>query len=444
LARHFVWNQPKDQKIVREPEAKQTFLKSTRTLCPECLIPLEGTVWEAADSRVFLERTCPAHGSTRSLISSNRSGYYLRDEVPHPPPSQDTCGGPKASHRTCLALLEITDACNLSCEACYAESPAGKHHPKEELLKRLDIFIQDRGPLDILQISGGEPTIHPDFFEILDSCRDREISHIMVNTNGIVLAKDPSFAKRLTERMPNLEIYLQLDGLSREPHIKLRGKDLLEVKQQAIQAIIRHNIPTTLVCTVVDQINKDELGELLRLGLRIPQLRGITYQPATYSGRYELEETTLSRSTVSDVLDAIADQTDGQFRPDDFRPLPCSDPNCCTFTFAHRPASGPAVPVPRLMDVDSQLDQLADRIHFTTEDTGGCCGGAPQKEELFRVVIKPFMDRFTYDQQRIDECCVHIIDRQGQGVSFCEYNVLHRKNDLVQINKPRILARASS
>lgn len=410
-------------------------LKETQTLCPECLNALPGQVVERND-QVFLERTCPTHGHQSALISSSRSGYYLRHEVPHPPPDdQSSCCGPSPVHRTCLGLLEITDACNLTCEACYANSPAGVHHSMASLLERLDRFIASRGPLDILQLSGGEPTIHPQFFDILDACKARDIRHIMVNTNGIKLARDDKFAAELAKRKPNLEVYLQLDGLSSAPHQTLRGADLLSLKQKAIEAIVDADIPTTLVCTVVDGVNTNELGELLQLGLRIPQLRGITYQPATFTGRYELPKTLHQRSTVSDIISALDVQTQGQFAQSDFRPLPCSDPNCCTFTFAHRPPHQKAVPIPRLMDVDEQLNELADRIHFIPEDAGGCCGGAPQKDDLFRVVVKPFMDRYTYDQDRIDECCVHIIDSEGVGRSFCEYNVLHRTNDLVKIGR---------
>jgi uncharacterized radical SAM superfamily Fe-S cluster-containing enzyme len=411
-------------------------LKATRTLCPTCLADVDGWTFEL-DGRVYLERECAEHGRAVALVASDRAQYWLRDEVPHPAPDDASACGPGPAHRSCIGLLEITDACNLKCEACYAQSPGGAHHDKEALLERLDGFLAARGPLDVLQISGGEPTIHPQLLEILDEVKQRPIDHVMVNTNGLELARRPELAAALAQRKPKLELYLQLDGLDEESHVALRGRALLEEKRAAIEAIIAHDLPTTLVCTVVGGVNDGELGELLRLGLRIPTLRGISYQPATFAGRYTLDADALERMTSADVIARIEEQTDGAFRSDDFKPLPCSDPNCCQFTFAVRRGEDDAVPATRFVEYEDVADQLADRIVFTPENTGGCCGTGVPAQEFFRVVVKPFMDAWTYDQDRIDECCVHIIGRDGVGVSFCEHNVRRRTDELVQLKSAR-------
>ena len=129
--------------------------------------------------------------------------------------------------------------------------------------------------------------------------------------------------------------------------------------------------------------------------------------------------------TLADVIARVEDQTRGKVRSDDFKPLPCSEPNCCSFTFLHRDRDR-ITPLTRFREYDQYVDRIADRIAFTPEDAAGCCGVELPAVELFRVVVKPFMDRFTYDQARIDECCVHIIDRAGEPVSLCEYNTLRR------------------
>jgi uncharacterized radical SAM superfamily Fe-S cluster-containing enzyme len=332
-----------------------------------------------------------------------------------------------------LALLEITDACNLACPACYAQSPAGKHHDPDVLINRLDAFLGVRGKLDVLQLSGGEPTIHPDFFHILDAVKERDVAHVMINTNGLRLAEDPDFAAELKKRAPGLELYLQLDGLDKESHRVLRGRDLLEKKRSALQRIAEHHLPTTLVVSAAAGVNEGELGELLRLGLAIPEIRGITLQPVTYSGRYDLKKSADDRLTVAHVVEALVAQTEGIFEGDDFKPLPCSDPNCCTFTYVTRLSTGKHVAATRLMDYDAWADRLADRIHFDPDNTGGCCGIDLPRENFFRVVIKPFMDAFTYDQHRVDECCVHVIGDDGEGISFCEFNTRRRGVPLVQI-----------
>jgi uncharacterized radical SAM superfamily Fe-S cluster-containing enzyme len=418
-------------------------LKQTRTLCPSCLEPKDGLTF-ALDGKVYLERSCAEHGDTVALVAGSRDQYWLRDEVAHPPPDADACCGTGPQHRSCIALLELTDACNLSCEACYAQSPAGRHHSLDELLGRLDAFLDARGPLDVLQLSGGEPTIHPDFLRILDEVKERPIQHVMVNTNGLRLAQDPELAGELKKRMPRLELYLQMDGLDEASHVALRGRELLDIKRAAIDAIIENDLPTTLVCTVAAGVNEHELGELLRLGLNIPTLRGISYQPATYAGRYNLDAATLERMTVAEVVERIETQTEGLLRADDFKPLPCSDPNCCSFTFAVRQPTGQAIAATRLVDYAQVESQLADRIVFTPDNTGGCCGTDVPSADFFRVVVKPFMDAYTYDQDRVDECCVHIIDKEGEGVSFCEYNVRRRSDELVQIGGGKRAAAGAS
>jgi 7,8-dihydro-6-hydroxymethylpterin dimethyltransferase len=401
-------------------------LKTTRTVCPTCLRPLDGAHF-AHDGKVWLTRDCPDHGTVTALVASDRRDFYLRGDVAHPPATQ---------HPSCIALLEITDACNLSCEACYAQSPSGSHVPFDECVRRLLAFVAQRGPLDVLQISGGEPTIHPDFLRILDVAKKAPITHVMINTNGLELARKPDLAAAIAARAPRVEVYLQMDGLDPQTHQALRGRDLVEIKRAALTALAAHGIPTTLVCTVVEGVNDREIADVLRLGAGLPNVRGVSFQPATYAGRYDLGADPFRRATLTEVLEALDEGTGGAMNRADFRPLPCSHPNCCSFTFAAR-TGGDLVPIPRLVDVDPHLAKLADRIAFTLDDAAACCAvdgtaaraaglDAKDPRAFFRVVVKPFMDAYTYDQERIDECCVHVIDRDGRGVSFCEHNVLRR------------------
>jgi uncharacterized radical SAM superfamily Fe-S cluster-containing enzyme len=400
----------------------KTILKRTRTLCPVCLKPVIGETYES-EGKVFLERTCPEHGIAVALVSSDRRHYYLRHEVPHPPPAAGCCAPGGLGHRACIALLEITDACNLRCPACYAESPNGKHRPYEELVATLDAYLA-RGPLDVLQISGGEPTIHPRFEDLVAYALGRpDVRHVMVNTNGITLGQDAELAAALARHKSRFEIYLQMDGLDAKAHTALRGEELLDEKRAALARIAEHDIPTTLVCTVVHGVNDGELGGLLRLGLGVPQIRGVSFQPATYSGRFTLEANPTVRATLADVLAGLESQSEGLVRADDFRPLPCSDPNCCSFTFLARRHEGDAVPLTRLFDYGENWEKLEDRMYFLPGDAGDALGADMPPKQLFRIAVKPFMDAWTYDQSRIEECCLHILQPGGQPISFCEYNV---------------------
>lgn len=400
-------------------------LKPTTTVCPTCLRKLLGLTFEAR-GKVWLTRDCPEHGVTTAIVASSRRAYWLRDEVPHPPPEgADVCNvGPE--HRTCVALLELTDACNLACPACYAQSPMGKHRPLAELKAALTRFLKDRGPLDVLQLSGGEPTIHPDFLEILDFARRAPIGHVMINTNGVELARSDTLAAEIRKRRPKVELYLQMDGLDPKAHVALRGKDLLDIKREALRKIVDLDIPTTLVCTVAKGVNEVELGELLRLGMNLPQIRGVSFQPATGAGRYTLPFDAVNRTTMGDIFRLVEAQSAGQFQDGDFKPLPCSNPNCCAFTFLHRNKITPPIPLTRLVRIEDHLDKVKDRISFNVGDAVECCGIEAKPEDIFRVVVKPFMDAYTYDQDRIDECCTHILRPDGTSVSFCQHNILER------------------
>ncbi len=408
------------------PESASYYsLSTTGALCPICLKPVLGTV-VVRDGKVYLERHCNEHGPSVALVSSDRRQYYLRDEVAHAPPVKNECCCSSPCHRTCIALLELTGACNLHCPVCYARSPDGRHRPFADLRHDLEAFLKARGPLDVLQLSGGEPLLHPEVLPIIDLCKTLPIQMLMINTNGLELLNNKTLAAELASRKPRLELSLQIDGLDSQSHLALRGADLLEQKRAVIDKIVAFDLPTTLVCTVTKGINERQLGELLRWAMKIRQCRGITFQPAAWCGRFDLGFDPLNRITLADVIRLLVEQSDSLLEPDDFKPLPCSNPNCCSFTYIARLCNRPTTPLTRLFHYEKYIDLLSDRMNFDLQDARQCCGVKGRAEDFFRIVIKPFMDAYTYDQQRIDECCVHIIRPGGRAVSFCRFNTLER------------------
>ncbi|MGA2033179.1 MAG: prolipoprotein diacylglyceryl transferase family protein [Thermoguttaceae bacterium] len=448
-------------------------IAATETLCPRCLQTLPGTIVQR-DGRIYMQRTCPEHGPSEALLSSSRRHYYLRHEAPHPASTAGLhkgdspiflrspaiteresgqspgCCGPAPGHRTCVALLEITGACNLRCPVCFAGSPAGGHRAVAEIRADLESFLAQRGPLDVLQLSGGEPLLHPDLLAIIDMCRRLPIDQIAVNTNGLRLAANDRLAAELAARRPRLQLSLQLDGLDARVHRALRGADLAAQKQAVLETIARHDLPTNLTCTVVKNVNESQLGPLLALALAMPQVRGITYQPATWSGRFEQTIDPLDRTTAADVIGLLARQSDGLLGEDDFFPLPCSNPNCCSITFLSRKLGKGTVPsscdrkrspnenrdsprlagslaLTRLVNYEDHLERLADRVNFKLDDARACCGFGGRPADFLRVAVKPFMDAYTYDAERSAECCVHVIRPGGRAVSFCRFNALQRR-----------------
>jgi len=173
---------------------------------------------------------------------------------------------------------------------------------------------------DIVQISGGEPTIHPDFWRILDLAKARPIKHLMLNTNGIRIAQDETFAKRLKEYMPRFEIYLQFDSLEAGPLKTLRGEDLRSTREQALERLNRHGISTTLVVTLQKGLNDGEMGRIIDFALQQPCVRGVTFQPVQVAGRLDTFDPARDRLTLGEVRQNILAQS-SIFKPADI--IPC-------------------------------------------------------------------------------------------------------------------------
>ena len=241
------------------------FYDTAVSICTTCYRRIDAKI-VFEDGNVFMLKRCPEHGFERVLMADDIDYYRRCREVFIKPPEMPNhyntpvrygcpydCGlCPDHEQHSCLTLLEITDVCNLSCPICYAES--GPHRttckPLEQIERMLDTIVGNEIEPDIVQISGGEPTIHPDFFAILDAAKRRPIKHIMVNTNGLRIAQEEGFAERLATYMPQFELYLQFDSLRRDPLMQLRGADLRGVRSKALEKLNSLNISTTLVVTV--------------------------------------------------------------------------------------------------------------------------------------------------------------------------------------------------
>src|SRR6266404_2994460 len=252
------------------------FWGQTTSLCETCLTLVPAKIQIIGDE-VWYEKRCRQHGVQSTLVSTDAAywrmckdyikpgdkplGFQNRTEFGCP----YDCGlCPDHEQHSCLALVEINDHCNLTCPVCFADSsPARtKHLPLATVEKMFDALVASEGEPDLVQISGGEPTLHPDLFAILDAVRARPIRHVMINTNGVRIAREPDFVARLAEQKRGLEIYLQFDSLRRDALMNLRGADLRRVRQEALENLERHGISTTLVVTVKRGVNDDEIGEV--------------------------------------------------------------------------------------------------------------------------------------------------------------------------------------
>src|SRR3954471_16130185 len=328
------------------PDRPYIFFELTSSLCATCLRKVEAKV-VMQDGNVYLHKWCPEHRFQKVLISTDAEYYKLSRQTlkaGQMPVKFNTpikygcpydCGlCPDHEQHSCLTLIEVTDQCNLTCPICYSESSPrrGPHRSFEQVEFMLDCCVRNEGEPDVVQISGGEPTIHPQFWQILDAAKARPIKHLMLNTNGVKIAHDPEFARRLKDYMPGFEIYLQYDSSRPSRLRELRGEDLSDVRTKALERLNEHNISTTLVVTLKKGLNDDEIGEIIDFALKQRCVRGVTFQPVQHAGRADNFNPATDRLTLGEVRQQILKQT-SVFKPNDVIPVPCH-PDCLAMAYA--------------------------------------------------------------------------------------------------------------
>jgi uncharacterized radical SAM superfamily Fe-S cluster-containing enzyme len=439
------------------PSLKQT-LKRTTSRCPVCQRSAPAEVWKTSGtpSKVYLTRTCEEHGTLDACISSDARFYWLAQGDP-----SNACGagcacsadpdgrvgtlGRNAAVKsnavevlsTCLALIEIVDSCNLACPTCFADSPVGaaggklKAHSLESLQGRIRGVIERKGKLEILQLSGGEPTLHPEFFELLDWIHaEPGIDYCLVNTNGVRIAKEDGFLEELGKRARrgHFQLYLQFDGPQEAGQKELRGGDFRELKRVAMERCEREGIPFTLAMTVIPD-NLPHLWDTVETGLRYQTCRGVSFQPMFGSGRSLVGDA--PRLNTADLILGAVEQSVGRLRFEDFTPLPCGDPNCATIGYLLRTPIG-VRSISEFIDFASVQGFLRDKVRYELSDLIQCgCENTElgeilhrfemKEKDAFRLFIKPFMDAWSWDEDRIDRCCTHVIRPDGKLDSFCRY-----------------------
>jgi len=315
------------------------YYDSTISICSTCLRRVDAKV-VFQDGCVRMLKRCPEQVTTPNTPARYGCPY--------------DCGiCPDHEQHGCTLLIEVTDNCNLRCPTCYAGSGPERqtHRSLEQNDRMLDRAVANEGEPSIIQISGGEPTVHPEFFEILKLARERPIRHLMVNTNGIRIANEPGFAERLAEFSPGLEIYLQFDSFRPEVLKTLRGTDLRSTHTRAIDHLNETGIHTTLVAAIRRGLNDDEMGEIIHYGTQQPCVRGVTFQPVKAAGRLEGYESGYSkqrdRLTLTEIRRKILEQCP-VFAAEDLIPVPCH-PDHLAMAYALKLDSG-LVPLTGLID----------------------------------------------------------------------------------------------
>lgn len=447
-------------------ERDYVYYDFTQSLCNTCLKRVDAKII-FQNTKVFMLKQCAEHGMQKVLLETDIEyykkirNYVKKSEMPRTFGMPVKYGCPydcglctDHEQHSCLTLIEITDRCNLTCPTCYAmSSPTyGGHRSLEEIEKMFDIIVESEGEPDVIQISGGEPTIHPQFFEILDIAKKKPVRHLMVNTNGIKIATEQGFAEKLAKYMPNFEVYLQFDSFEKETLEKIRGADLREIRKKALEKLNALNISTTLVVTLQKDLNTHEIGKIIEFALKQKCVRGVTFQPTQIAGRLRNFNPEKERYTLTQVRQAILEQTN-IFTPQDLLPVPCN-PDALVMGYALKLEDN-VFPLTRYINPDELLDSSKNTIVYeqdeilkekmikmfstsesvekVTENLKSllCCLPSIQApnlkyDNLFRIIIMQFIDAYNFDVRAVKKSCVHIVHKDGRIIPFETMNLFYR------------------
>jgi uncharacterized radical SAM superfamily Fe-S cluster-containing enzyme len=426
------------------------------SICSTCYQRVDAkTVFQ--DGNVYLLKRCPQHGAERVLIADDIDYYRRSREVFIKPPEMPLvyntpvkwgcpydCGlCTDHEQHSCLTLVEICDYCNLRCPVCYAASGPERQQFRAlpEIDKMLDAVVRNEGHPDVVQLSGGEPTMHPDFFTIVEMAKARPIKHLMVNTNGVRIAQEEDFVKRLADIKDDFEVYLQFDSFEREPLMQLRGADLRRIREDALEKLNRYNISTNLVVTLKKGLNDHEIGKTIDYALQQPCVRGVTFQPIQDAGRLESwiaegppenchpERSITSgeagmdaqsrdlaygvsvsgkpgrfvrnfnpatdRLTLTEVRRKILEQTN-VFRPEDIIPVPCH-PDSLAMAYALK-LNGKVTPLTSMIPPEVLINGAANTILYEQD--------AAVRENLFKLFATNHSPRSGAGTLRELLCCL--------------------------------------
>ncbi len=455
-------------------------------MCPVCKEVIDARIFEK-DGKVMMGKECPEHGYYEDIYWSDVELFLKAEKFAYDgvgfqnkegqPYSLDMTG-PLLSH-TALAIVDLTNRCNLKCPICFANANAVGYvyEPSFEQITGMMKLLRENRPVPCpaVQFSGGEPTIYPRFLDIVRKARELGFAQIQVATNGLTL---PNMAQEMIDAGMHV-VYLQFDGLKDRSYIEARGRSLFKEKIAAIEACRSCNpqLQVVLVPTVIRGINDDEVGDILKFAMQNRDVvRGVNYQPVSFCGRISTEERMDKRFTTSDIALELEKQTDFLSR-DDFYPVPTAaplsellsvltndpkvaftvHPHCGIATYLFHGDGGEIVPITRFLDIEGLIEKSLE-IAQEVESKGR--GGLLKALKLLRYIDKSkapkginvnrllmslvkksdkkslgdihyrstfigcmhFQDEYNYDIERVKRCAIHYPTIDGRIIPFCAYN----------------------
>jgi 7,8-dihydro-6-hydroxymethylpterin dimethyltransferase len=455
-------------------------IHTTTSLCRSCKEAVPARV-VAAGSEVWMRKSCSEHGAQDVRLSTNVEWYEQTRAIKQrfAPPQvfkkevEDGCPfdcGPCTAHtqKVRLPVVTITSACNLDCPICYVhnKNDDAYHMPVEDFAQILEHLRTDHGgELDIINLTGGEPTLHPRLFEMLEMANAAGIHRVTVCSNGIKLAKDEAFVERLGKH--GARIALSFDTFDPHTDQVMQGAQMLSLKLEALRLCEKHGVDVTLIPVMTRGVNEHEIGKILAFAMASSAVRHVEVHTMTFTGQSGASFQRSGRISMYEVLEEIEKHTDGLLRPADFVTSPCAHPLCYQIAYLLiDPAGGPPIPFTRFMPASELHDALSDRLYIEP---------SPRLEEVLReaidrlwvdeedpeaqralgllralvdtmalphaeairageraikaVYVHSHMDEETFDVERTIDCCDSNCYADGSTIPVCNYNVLYREKE---------------
>lgn len=464
-------------------------LHETTSLCGTCKIALPAEVVEV-DGEARMRKRCEAHGAQEVTVARD-AGWYERTRAIAPPPQVPPrrhevdlgcpfdCG-PCELHeqRVKLPVVTITSACNLDCPICYVhnKNDDAYHMDREELTAILGHLVRDHGgTLDLINFTGGDPTMHPRMIELVEAAHEAGIHRVSVCTNGLKLVNDEGLVERLAA--VGGRVALSFQSFDEDVDLDLQGARLLAAKHRCLDLLEAHDIDTTLIPVMTKGVNDHEVGRMIELLLARPNVRHLEIHTMTYTGQGGTHRDRAGRITMDEVLDRIEQTTDGLLRREHFVPSPCAHSLCYQIAYLLLdPDGGPPVPFLDFLTADEMYACLADHLYLEptprlertlsaaidrlwteagdgAERTLGILKGLlramfPKKAlgraEALRVgeraikavYVHSHMDEETFDVERVMRCCDSNCYADGRTIPVCSYNVLYREQEARFVARP--------
>jgi len=446
---------------------KETF-KTTRSLCPVCRESIQAEI-VFDNNKVYLEKACSSHGHFKTLISSNKDAYknasYFKTSRKRPTAYENSvkngcpldCGlCQNHKQEPHIAIIEVTNQCNLNCPICIANPNSKEPYyvTREKFSFMLDQYLQHEHTSKEIHFQGGEPTIHPHFFELLETAQKKGIKKIRISTNGLVIAENKEFAKQLKEYA--VIVHLQFDGFDDTIYEKLRGAGLLQAKYKAMENLRDNNVPTVLSPTLVRGINDHEVNNIINFGLKSDNVMGVTFHLVAYSGR-NTSTPPDDRLTMHDVTENILNNS-SLIKENDIMKYNWQNSECFTSIYLVR-KNGKINRANKLFNIKSFYNVLQGvneknaflNLYKLTKNKKlgevikdfNILNNLKNEEGIFQIIIKPLMDLYNFDVERARNCVVSVLTPEGNLIPYCAYNNLYR--DIINVkaaasrqqNKPK-------